>query len=96
MKNELQPSMEGFSEYNERRVQHHHAEKDELSSVGSPEERILLDYLLELGFAWEEASKLLNLREHFYENAEVRQRLADNAHMQFARWLYERGEIAES
>ena len=56
---------------------------------------MFIDYLIEMGFAWEEAVKLLNLREHLSENAEMHQRLADDHRMQFARWLYEQGEITE-
>jgi hypothetical protein len=52
-----------------------------------------IDYLLELEFAWEEALQLINLREHLYEGNEMRQRMADDCRMQFARWLYEQGEI---
>ena len=92
MKNTPQPSMGGFSEHNEQAVQH--MEK-ETASIETSQERLLIDYLIEVGFAWEEAAKLLNLREHVYENAEMRQRLADDQRMQFARWLYARGEINE-
>ena len=92
MKNRSQSSMGGFSEHNEQAVQP--AEK-ETSTIEASQERMLIDYLIEVGFAWEESVKLLNLREHLYENAEVRQRQADDYRMQFARWLYEQGEISE-
>ncbi len=52
-----------------------------------------IDYLLELEFAWEEPLQLINLLEHLYEGNEMRQRMADDCRMQFARWLYEQGEI---
>lgn len=79
------------SEYNE------HGKYTEL---GDMQERIRLeqrqvDELMEQGFLWEEAVQLVQLREHIYENAEVRQRLEEDAHMQFARWLYEQGAINE-
>jgi len=58
-------------------------------------EQYLLMDLLDSGFAWEEAIKLLRMRDHLYENAEMRQRTADDSRMHFARWLYEQGEIGE-
>jgi hypothetical protein len=93
MKNKQQASMGGFSEYNERSVQH---VERETSSVDTSKERMLIDHLIERGFAWEEAVKLLNLRDHLYENAEMHQRVADDNRMQFARWLYEQGEITDA
>ena len=59
------------------------------------ERQILLDYLLEEGFLWMEATKLIDLRMHLYENAEMHQRLANDCRLQFARWLYEQGELHE-
>ena len=88
MKNNPQPS-----EYNERRIQHAET-MGESASIG--ETQLLLDYLLDSGFAWEEAIKLVHMREHIHDNSEVRQRMADNAHMQFARWLYKQGELNEN
>jgi hypothetical protein len=58
------------------------------------EQHLLMD-LLDSGFVWEEAIQLLHLRDHLYENAEMRQRTADDSRMHFARWLYEQGEIGE-
>ncbi|HLQ30430.1 MAG TPA: hypothetical protein VK140_14455 [Ktedonobacteraceae bacterium] len=84
--------MGGFSEYNERALQD---AEIAASTVGVSEEQMLLDYLIEMGFVWEEAAKLLNLRDHLYENAEMRQRMAEDHRMLFARWLYEQGEITE-
>ncbi len=79
------------SDYNER---------GRYTELGDIQERILLeqrqvDALMERGFLWEEAVQLVQLREHIYENVEVKQRLEEDAHMQFARWLYERGAINE-
>jgi len=88
MKNHPQPS-----EFNERRTQHAEA-MNEAASTG--EAQVLLDYLIDNGFAWEEAIKLVHMREHIHDNSEVRQRMADDAHMQFARWLYEQGELNEN
>lgn len=57
------------------------------------EEQRLLDYLLGTGFTQSEATKLVYQRVHLYENSEMRQRVHDDGRMQFARWLYEHGEI---
>ena len=93
MPNKAQSSPGGFSEYsNERPVQH--AER-EVAPQEISEERLFMDYLLDAGFEWEEASKLLHLRDHLYENGEMHQRMSDDYRMHFARWLYEQGEISE-
>lgn len=68
--------------------------------LGDMQERIRLeqrqvDELMKRGFLWEEAVQLVQLHEHIYENAEVRQRLEQDEYMQFARWLYEQGVINE-
>ena len=88
MKNNPQPS-----EYNERRIQHAEATNEAATTV---ETQLLLDYLIDNGFAWEEAIKLVYMREHIHENSEVRQRMEDDAHMQFARWLYAQGELNDN
>ena len=89
-----QPSMGGFPESNERRTRQQQAEVQAAWEAAS-DEQIFLDYLLEMGFTLEEANKLVNLREHLWDNAEMRQRMAEDYRMHFARWLYERGEIQE-
>lgn len=89
-----EPPMGGFSESNERRVQPRQAEvQAERSEID--EEQMLLDYLIELGFVLEEAQKLVDMHEHLCDNAEMRQRMAEDYRMHFARWLYEQGEIQE-
>jgi hypothetical protein len=88
MKNHPQPS-----EYNERRIQHAEAMNE---AASASEAQLLLDYLIDNGFAWEEAIKLVHMREHIHDNSEVRQRMADDAHMQFVRWLYAQGELNEN
>ncbi|HCI80399.1 MAG TPA: hypothetical protein DHW02_11990 [Ktedonobacter sp.] len=57
------------------------------------DEQRFLDYLLATGFTQNEAIKLVHQRTHLYENSEMRQRLHDDGRIQFARWLYEHGEI---
>ena len=78
-----------FSEHNEATVQ------ADANTVPLSEEQMLLDYLLETGFVWNEATKLLDLREHLYESPEMRQRMAHDCRMHFARWLYDHGELSE-
>ncbi len=98
MKDRLLPSQGGFSEHNERSA--HHVSHTGHAGIERPaphvsEEQMLLDYLLEAGFAWEEAERLLELRDHLFENAEMRQRMTDDYRLHFARWLYEQQEINE-
>jgi uncharacterized protein Smg (DUF494 family) len=81
------------SEFNERRIQHAEAMNEATIAV---EAQLLLDYLIDNGFSWEEAIKLVHMREHIHDNSEVRQRMADDAHMQFARWLYAQGELNDN
>lgn len=88
MKNHPQPP-----EFNERRIQHAEAMNE---AISTNEAQLLLDYLIDNGFAWEEAIKLTHMREHIHDNSEVRQRMADDAHMQFARWLYQQRELNEN
>lgn len=92
MNSRTQPPAGGFSEHNERSFQQ--------TDIGIPvprieNEQLLLDYLLDRGFGWEEAEQLVNLRDHLYDNAEMRQRMADDYRVHFARWLLEQGEISE-
>src|SRR5437660_5334334 len=51
--------------------------------------------LMEKGFTWEEAVKLVQMQEHLYENVEVRQRMEEDEYMLFARWLYKQGVLHE-
>jgi hypothetical protein len=68
----------------------------ERAIIGASEEQVFLYYLLELEFACVEALQLINVREHLYESSAMRQPMADDCRMQFARWLYEQGEIREA
>ena len=68
--------------------------------VGDMQERTRLEQrqveaLMDRGFFWEEAVKLVQLHEHIYENIEMRQRMEEVEYMQFARWLFEQGAINE-
>ncbi len=68
----------------------------QLPSIEIAQEQAVLEDLLSGGFNWEEAVKLLHLRDHLYSNEEMRQRVANDHRMQFVRWLYEQGELKES
>ncbi len=69
---------------------------EESTSTGSMlEEQRQQEYLMRLGFTWDETRKLQYQRTHLYENVEMQQRLADDSRIHFARWLYEQGEISE-
>jgi hypothetical protein len=81
------------SEHNDRRIQRTEAKSQ---IIGTSEEQVLLDYLIDNGFVWDEAIKMIQMREHLYDNAEMQQRMADDAHLQFARWLLEQGELTEN
>ena len=82
----------GFPEHNEPTVQ---GAGRELTPIGIEAEQVLIAYLLEMDFTWDEVMSLLDLREHLYEGAEMRQRMANDHRMHFARWLYEHGELQE-
>ncbi len=65
------------------------------STASMLEEQRQQEYLMSLGFTWDETRKLQYQRVHLYENVEMQQRLADDSRIHFARWLYEQGEINE-
>jgi hypothetical protein len=93
MSNLQQPSMGGFPERNELVVQPVEVGYPVLTGV---KEQTQLASLMEAGFMWEEAVKLLNMRENICENEEMHQRMGEDYRMHFARWLVEHGEISES
>ncbi|WP_149403373.1 hypothetical protein [Dictyobacter arantiisoli] len=62
---------------------------------GTGNEQLMLDYLLDSGFQWDEAVALLHLREHLYENEEMRQRVTEDYRMHFVKWLYEQGLVSD-
>jgi hypothetical protein len=92
MKDFEQPSMNSFFEQ--------HEQPRQFASPGArltrgAAEHAQLDTLIESGFKWDEALRLLVLREHLYQNKEIRQRLENDNRLQFARWLYQEGEMSE-
>src|SRR5579862_1738521 len=90
MKNPQQAYPGGLPEYSERLMPPIDAALPRITK-----EQSQLNALLESGFAWEEAVSLLALREHLYDNKEMRQRMAEDYRIHFVRWLYEQGELSE-
>jgi hypothetical protein len=93
MENTQLTSTNSHFECNEQNKQIGHPREDNHHAPSSSGDQVMLDYLMNVGFAWEEAVMLLHLREHLYENAEMRQRMTDDLRMHFARWLYVNGEM---
>ena len=69
--------------------------EESVSTESMLEEQRQQEYLMSLGFTWDETRKLQYQRVHLYENVEMQQRLADDYRINFVRWLYEQGEINE-
>ena len=63
--------------------------------AGTPGGQAQVEALMNVGFAADEAVRLLSFRDHLYSNGEMMQRMANDQRMQFARWLYEQGELRE-
>ncbi len=95
MKNRQPTSFNSPSEHNEWQGKLAHPLEAKHFTPSSSGDPIVLDYLMNAGFVWEEAVMLLYLREHLYENAEMRQRMTDDLRIHFARWLYANGEMNE-
>ncbi len=66
------------------------AEADNASSTEAA-----LTRLLEAGFLPDQAHRLLHLRDNALEHGEIPPYMSVDPHLQFARWLYERGELNE-
>ena len=60
------------------------------ASYGSDE---MLTTLQEMGFSPEEASRLAFKRDHFEEELEYQERLAQQRRLQFAQWLVQSGRL---
>lgn len=93
MKHTHQQSSWGSSEPNEPLM--HNISTDQ-ASIESAGDSAHVDVLIETGFSLEEATRLSHLRQHLYENVEVRQRLNNDNRLLFARWLFEQGEMHEN
>ena len=53
----------------------------------------MLTALQEMGFSLEEASRLAFKRDHFEEEIEYQERLAQQRRLQFAQWLVQSGRL---
>jgi hypothetical protein len=95
MDNAQNTSFNGHFEYHKRQEKLAHTVETNQHKLSNSGDQVILDSLMNIGFAWEEAIMLLYLREHLYENAEMRQRITDDQRMHFARWLYTNGEMHE-
>ena len=92
MLNPQVPSQNSYNEHYEQLLQQIDAD---YPSVTSLEEQRQVEQLLDLGFEWQEAMKLVDLREYLYNNDEMHERVVNDSRMHFVRWLYENGEICE-
>jgi hypothetical protein len=95
MENAKTTSFNGHFDYSKPQDKHSQAFDTKHHTSSNSIDQIMLDALMKAGFVWEEAIMLLYLREHLYENAEMRQRMTDDQRMHFARWLYINGEMNE-
>ncbi len=95
MKDTQTTSFNGYFEHSEQQEKLAQPFEAKHYTPKTSEDQIMLDYLMNVGFVWEEAVMLLHLREHLYENAKMRQRMTDDLRMHFARWLYITGEMNE-
>lgn len=95
MENAQNTSSSSHSDYSKRQKKCDRVFEIKNNKSSNGGDQIMLDALMNIGFVWEEAIMLLYLREHLYENAEMRQRMTDDQRMHFARWLYIHGEMNE-
>ena len=89
MKNSPQSSEHG--EWPDRSV----GQADVHLSAGIYNEQAQLNALMKSGFTPDEAARLVYLHDNLYSNSEMQQRMANDQRLQFARWLYEQGEMQE-
>ena len=96
MRNIQSSSGGGYPEFSEKHEKSTHQSEARRYKPTTESDQMMIDYLTDTGFAWEEAVTLLNMREHLYENVEMHQRMTDDYRIQFAQWLYEHGEICDN
>ena len=90
----MQSSSAGRSpEFPEKHEKATHQFEAKCYTPSTESDQSMIDDLIDRGFTWEEATALLDMHEHLYENAEMHQRMAEDCRMQFVRWLYEHGEF---
>jgi hypothetical protein len=100
MSNFLQPSMNNHSDYNNEQASQQtdltmRQLQIEITENDTTQNQARLESLMTAGFSWDESVNLLRMREHVYENVEVRQRIENDPRVQFVRWLIENGEMNE-
>ena len=86
----LSDGLSGRKEKTARQVEAKHYNKGE-----NPREQVMLNQLLDTGFRWDEAVKLLTMRENLCENAEMHERMNDDYRRHFVKWLYEQKIVSE-
>jgi hypothetical protein len=96
MRNTQSSSAGGYPEFSEKHEKSTHQFEAKHYKPTTESDQMVIDYLIDTGFAWEEAVTLLNMREHLYDNAEMHQRMADDYRIQFVQWLYTHGEISDN
>ena len=96
MRNIQSSSAGGYPEFSEKHEKPTHQFEAKQYKPATEDDQMMIDYLINTGFTWEEAVTLLNMREHLYENVEMHQRMADDYRIQFVQWLYEHGEISDN
>lgn len=84
-------SSSGGSESHEAPVGH----VEQTTVESSDADQLLLDYLIDSGFTWEESHRLAALREQLYEGPEMQERVRNDYRLHFVQWLYEHGEIGQ-
>jgi len=99
MTNFLQPFMSGHGESNEQYLQQTEQGirelQVEINETAADQNQARMEQLIHTGFSWEEAMKLMGMREHVYENSEMLQRMENDPRIQFVRWLIAHDEINE-
>lgn len=96
MRNTQSSSAGEYPEFSEKYEKSTHQFEARYYKTTAESDQMTIDYLIDTGFAWEEAATLLNMRAHLYENAEMFQRMANDHRIQFVQWLYAHGEISDN
>ena len=95
MRNIQSSSAGGYPEFSDKHEKSIHQFEAKHYKPATENDQMMIDYLIDRGFAWEEAATLLNIREHLYENVEMYERATKDYRMQFVQWLYAHGEISD-
>ena len=96
MRNRQSSSAGGYPEFYEKQEKLTHQFEARYDTPGKARDQVMIENLIDRGFAWEEAETLVNMREHLYENTEMQQRMAHDCRIQIVRWLYEHRQISDN